>query len=60
MTTPQTVNPETAPFLERLAKEIIVAYAWLSGPALSEQQRVQRDLAEARQIERELDALNGV
>ncbi len=60
MTTPKIINPETAAFLERVAKEIIVAYAWLSGPALSEQQRVQRDLAEARRIERELDALNGV
>lgn len=62
MTTPETakVNQETASFLGRIAKEIIIAYAWVSGPALSEQQRLQQDLAEARRIERELNALTGV
>lgn len=62
MTTPETVkvNQETASFLGRIAKEVIVAYAWVSGPALSEQQRLQQDLAEARRIERELNALTGV
>lgn len=62
MTTPETstiTNQETASFLARIAKEVIVAYAWVSGPALSQQQRVQQDLAEARRIERELDALTG-
>ena len=61
MTTPETsnLNQETASFLARIAKEVIVAYAWVSGPALSQQQRVQQDLAEARRIERELDALTG-
>ena len=62
MTTPEStkVNQETASFLGRIAKEIIIAYAWVSGPALSEQQRLQQDLAEARRIERELNALTGV
>lgn len=62
MTTPETakVNQETASFLGRITKEIIIAYAWVSGPALSEQQRLQQDLAEARRIERELNALTGV
>lgn len=61
MTTRETrnLNQETASFLARIAKEVIVAYAWVSGPALSQQQRVQQDLAEARRIERELDALTG-
>lgn len=61
MTTPETrnLNQETTSFLARIAKEVIVAYAWVSGPALSQQQRVQQDLAEARRIERELDALTG-
>ena len=61
MTTRETsnLNQETTSFLARIAKEVIVAYAWVSGPARSQQQRVQQDLAEARRIERELDALTG-
>ena len=40
--------------LERIAQDIILAYAWVAGPALSEQQRVQRELVKSRQIEREI------
>ncbi len=46
---------ESAGLLERIARDIIVAYVWVSGPALSEQQRMQQELDKARRLEIELD-----
>ena len=48
---------ETTPnILERIAQDIILAYAWVSGPALSEQERFRREVAKARMVERELES----
>lgn len=33
--------------LSRVAREVVAVYAWLSGPAWSEQERLRRELAEA-------------
>ena len=52
--TTQTTTTESPSILERIAQDIILAYAWVAGPALSEQQRLQRELTKARQIEREI------
>ncbi len=46
---------ESAGLLERIARDIVVAYVWVSGPALSEQQRMQQELDKARRLEIELD-----
>ena len=43
-----------AGLITRLAHDIVVAYDWLSGPAMSERDRMKRDLAEARH-DRHLD-----
>ena len=40
-------NSATASVLERLAQSILVAHAWVAGPALSEQERIQRELVKA-------------
>ena len=40
-------NTTTASVLERIAQSILVAHAWVSGPAMSERERVQRELAKA-------------
>ncbi len=53
-TTQTTTEPSN--ILERIARDIILAYLWVSGPALSQQQRVQQELAKAHQIELELDS----
>ena len=37
-----------AGLLTRLAHDIVVAYDWLSGPPMSERDRMNRDLAESR------------
>ena len=53
-TTQTTTEPSN--ILERIARDILFAYLWVSGPALSQQQRVQQELAKAHQIELELDS----
>ena len=35
---------EESSVLERIAQSIIVAYAWVAGPAMSEQERIKRHL----------------
>ena len=40
-------NTTTASVLERIAQSILVAHAWVSGPAMSERERVQRELSKA-------------
>ena len=40
-------NSATASVLERLAQSILVAHAWVAGPAMSERERIQRELVKA-------------
>lgn len=47
---------ETPSVLERVAQSIIVAYAWVSGPAMSEQERIKQELARAQRLEVQLDS----
>lgn len=49
------LTPDSAPILERIAQQILVAYALVSGPGMTEQQRIQQELAKARRMEVELD-----
>ena len=57
--TEQEINAstiESANILERIAQNIIIAYAWVSGPPMSEQERVKQELAKAHRMEMELDS----
>ena len=58
MTEQETTQPvaESTSILERIARDIIIAYAWVAGPAMSERQRVQQELAKSRRLEIELDS----
>ena len=47
---------EESSVLERIAQSIIVAYAWVSGPAMSEQERVKRELEKSHRLEIQLDS----
>ncbi|MDE2780076.1 MAG: hypothetical protein OXN21_03655 [Chloroflexota bacterium] len=47
---------ETTTILERIAQQILVAYAWVSGPAMSEQDRIKEELAKSHRLEMELDS----
>ena len=42
--------------LERIAQSILIGYAWVSGPAMSEQQRMEKELAKAHVLEMELES----
>ena len=42
--------------LERIAQSIVIGYAWVSGPAMSEQQRLEKELAKAHVLEMELES----
>ncbi len=46
----------STPILERIAQSILIGYAWVSGPAMSEQQRVEKELARAHVLEMELES----
>ncbi len=54
----ETIAKETVAgsALERIAQSIAIAYAWVSGPALSEQQRIQNELVKSRLMEKELES----
>jgi len=58
MTEHQTNTIETGPttVLERIAQSILIGYAWVSGPGLSEQQRLEQELAKAHILELELES----
>ena len=43
-------------FLERIAQSILIGYAWVSGPGMSEQQRLEKELARAHVLEMELES----
>jgi hypothetical protein len=45
---PSDNHPEG--LLNRIAKDIVAVYDWLSGPPMSEQERMNRTLAEARPL----------
>jgi len=47
---------ESTTILERIAQQILVAYAWVSGPAMSEQDRIKEELAKGHRLEMELDS----
>ncbi|MYC29862.1 MAG: hypothetical protein F4X65_07215 [Chloroflexi bacterium] len=47
---------ETSSVLERVAQSIIVAYAWVSGPAMTEQERIKRELDKSQRLEMQLDS----
>ena len=55
--TTQTTR-ESSNILERIARDILFAYLWVSGPAMSQQQRVQQELSKSHQIELELDSIS--
>ena len=45
-----------ASILERIAQSILIGYAWVSGPAMSDQQRMEKELARAHVLEMELES----
>lgn len=49
----------TASLLERFAQSILIAHAWVAGPAMSERERVQRELAKAKAFGNTDDAHTG-
>ena len=51
-----TSTLESESILERIAQNIIIAYAWVSGPPMSEQERMKQELAKAHRLEVELDS----
>ena len=42
--------------LERIAQSILIGYAWVAGPAMTEQQRMEKELAKAHVVELELES----
>ena len=55
---PENNTNETveASILERIAQSILIGYAWVSGPAMSDQQRMEKELARAHVLEMELES----
>ena len=51
-----TVETGSATVLERIAQSILIGYAWVAGPAMTEQQRVEKELARAHVVELELES----
>ena len=49
------LSPESTSALERVAQGIIIAYAWVAGPAMTEKERVRQELAKSHRLEVELD-----
>lgn len=47
---------ETSSVLERVAQSIIVAYAWVSGPGMTEQERIKQELNKSQRLEMQLDS----
>ena len=56
--TEQSNSPitESASILERIAQSILIGYAWVSGPPMSEQQRMEQEVAKAHVLELELES----
>ncbi len=41
---------ESPNILERIAQSIIIAYGWVAGPGMTEQERIKRELAETHPL----------
>ena len=41
-----TLETESTTILERIAQSILIGYAWVSGPAMTEQQRVGKGVGQ--------------
>ncbi len=50
------IETTSSTVLERIAQSILIGYAWVSGPAMSEQQRLEKELARAHIVEMELES----
>ena len=50
------LTQESTNIMERIAQSIIIAYAWVSGPAMTEQERISEELARAKRLEVQLDS----
>jgi hypothetical protein len=57
--TKATDNFAAANPLERIAQGILVAHAWVAGPAMSERERIQRELVKAESARRAGASLTG-
>ena len=51
-----TIETGSSTMLDRIAQSILIGYAWVSGPALTEQQRLEQELAKAHILEMELES----
>ncbi len=51
-----TVETGSTTMLERIAQSILIGYSWVSGPALTEQQRLEKEVAKAHVLELELES----
>jgi hypothetical protein len=51
-----TTETGSTTILERAAQSILIGYAWVSGPAMSERQRMEKELAKAHVLELELES----
>ena len=50
------ITEEATSALARIAHSVLVAYAWVSGPAKTEEQRIQAELEKAHVLEMELES----
>ena len=51
-----TTETGSTNILERIAQSILIGYAWVSGPGMSEQQRLEQEVAKAHVLEMELES----
>ena len=54
-----TNNPIAAGPLERIAQSILIAHAWVAGPATTERERIQRELIKGEAERRGSGSLTG-
>lgn len=47
-------NTESGNLLERAAQSILIAYAWVAGPAMTDQERIRQELVKSQRLEVEL------
>ncbi len=51
-----TTETGSSTILERIAQSILIGYAWVSGPPMTEQQRLEQEVAKAHILEMELES----
>lgn len=51
-----TTETGSSTILERIAQSILIGYAWVSGPPMTEQQRLEQEVAKAHIVEMELES----